>query len=144
MSCLHWDEGKFQLRIAGVSRQFSLRILHFVKCQISENLDKYLRKIFNSYDPCQDWLNLAVFNSKGHHFVYLPKSVIPWFLATRVWYQSELRQLGSWKRCPPLADFGFTWFVTFCNGNYHCRRSNQKSIERLGCYIITLHVNVNE
>ena len=140
MSCLHWDEGKFQLRIAGVSRQFSLRILHFVKCQISENLDKYLRNIFHSNDPCRDWLNLAVFDSKGpafwSPFCLFTKICNPTFLAPEFlsWYKSELRQLGSWERFHPLADFGFAWFLTFCNDNYHCRRSNQESIERLGLH----------
>ncbi len=62
MSCLYWDEGKFWLR---VSRQFSLRLSHIVKCQISESLDKYLRYIFLADDPCRDWLNLPYFDSKG-------------------------------------------------------------------------------
>ncbi len=54
--------------LAGISWQFPLRLLDFVKCQISENLDKYLRKIFHSNDPCRDWINLAVFDSKGPTF----------------------------------------------------------------------------
>ena len=68
MSCLHCDEEKFSFRIGSISRQFSLRILHIVKCQISENLDKYLRNIFHSNDPCRDCLNLALFDSKDSAF----------------------------------------------------------------------------
>ncbi len=47
-----------------------LRILHIVKCQISEFLDKIylIRKIFQADDPCRDWLNVAVFDSKGPTF----------------------------------------------------------------------------
>ena len=54
-----------------ISRQFSLRILHTVECQISESLDKYLRLFQADDDSCPDWLNLAVFDSKGPTF-WLP------------------------------------------------------------------------
>ena len=67
MSCLHWDEGKFQLRIAGVSRLFSLRILHFVKCQF-ESLDKYHRNIFHSNEPCRDWKKISSIWLEGPAF----------------------------------------------------------------------------
>ncbi len=51
-------------------------------------------------------------------------------------YQSELCQLGSWKHPLPFFTIGFAGFLTFCNGNHHCRRSNRESIERLGWYTI--------
>ena len=34
-----------------------------------------------------------------------------------------------------VAQFGFACFLTFCNGNYHSRRSNRKSVDRLACTI---------
>ena len=87
-----------RLRIGGVSQQFSLQILHIVKCKISESLEKYhkyLRNIFHSNDPCRDRLNyLVVFDSKDS-------------------------RLGSWNCLLPIFTFGFAGFL---NGNYNCRR----------------------
>ena len=40
-----------------------------MKRQIYESLDKYLRNIFYSNDPCRDSLNLAVFDSKDPRFL---------------------------------------------------------------------------
>ena len=47
---------KSQLRFGSASQHFSLQILPIVKCQISEMLDKYLRKIFLVDELCRDWL----------------------------------------------------------------------------------------
>ncbi len=52
----------FGFVLANDHRIFSL---NFVKCQMSEILDKYLRKIFLADDPCQDWLIQLHFDSKG-------------------------------------------------------------------------------
>ncbi len=60
----------------------------------------------------------------GRHFVCLPKSIIPQFLAPEFvnWY-------FKWTSRPillPFFMFAFAGFLMFCNGNYHCRRSNQE------------------
>ena len=79
-----------------------------MKSQISESLDKYLRNIFQADDPCRDWLNLAVFDSKGpvfgRHFVCLPKSLIPQFLALEFvnWFQVNF---ATWGRESVFSQF---------------------------------------
>ncbi len=128
MSCLHWDEGKFWLQIGRVSRQFSLRILHIVKCQISECLDKYLRNIFLADDPCRDWLYLLYFDSKGQlsgrHFPTVPcarvcKLTSKWTLST-----------GIVKAPSPIFH---DWFplISYVTGNYHCWRTNWEYVDWL-------------
>ena len=126
----------------GVSPQFSVLSLHIVKCQISESLDKYLGTIFHSNDPCRDWLNLPVFDSKDpafwSPFCLLPKSVIPQFLAAEFvnWYFKWTSRPAFAKKFLPVFMFGFAGFLTFCSGNYHCRRSNRESVDRLGSGLV--------
>ena len=71
-----WDEGKSQPYFSGASRPFSLQILHIVKSQISEMLDKYLIKILLSDDTYWNWPAFW-----PPFCLFFPKSVIPQFLA---------------------------------------------------------------
>ena len=120
-----------------------------ILCQISESLDKYLRNIFHSNEPCWDWLNFAVFDSTDPFFwslfCLLTKSVIPQFPVAEFvnWYFKWTSRPGVAKKLLPVFMFGFAGFLTFCNDNYHCQRSNQESVDRLhydGSRVLFVHI----
>ncbi len=126
ISCYGWEARNLGFCFGGVSRQFSLRILHIVKFQIYQNLEKYLRKIFLADEPYRDWL-IYPYLTRFLCVVCFPKSVIPQFLAPEFvnCYVEWISRTGVAK-VPSASCFGFAWFLTFCNGNYHCRRSNRE------------------
>ncbi len=73
MSCLYCEVRNLAFASV-VYHEFSLRILHTVKCQIFETLAKYLRKIFLADDP---WMTHFDSEGSAFYFVCFPKSVIP-------------------------------------------------------------------
>ncbi len=72
MTCLLWKIKKSRFRLAW------LQICHFVKCQISESLDKYLKRIFLANKPMFSLFSCILTRKAslfGRHFVYFQISV---------------------------------------------------------------------